>query len=374
MGRSFRDLSGQLWVHTHGRRGYPGGSSTDLAEGPNVVRSLANAQPGVLQGWAVISEEGITGQIRDLEGHLHPLSDLAVVGWPMKTPRRKTPPLGSRGIFGMLKEGRKRTKRYDRQSFLGQDSQTIFENANVGIVGLGGGGSHINQQLAHIGFQRVVLCDADLVESTNLNRLVGGTLQDARKKRPKVYVANRLFKKLQPYAEIDDRPARWEEKREPLRDCDLIFGCLDSFSARRDLEVFCRSLMIPIIDIGMAVLRPNGSAPEIRGQAIVSMPGEHCMHCLQFLTTENLAKEVQKYDASPQAQVIWPNGVLASTAVGYATALLMAWSGPAAPSCRLDYRGSQMTINPSNLITVLGTHKCAHFPLSQTGDPVLKKL
>jgi hypothetical protein len=374
MGRSFREMSGQLWVHTHGRRGQPRASATDLAEGPKVTQSLANAQPGAIQGWAVISEEGTAGQIRALEGHLHRLTNLAVVGWPMKVPVREASKLELGSILGMLKKGGKRDTRYDRQSFLGEHSQTIFENAKVGIVGLGGGGSHINQQLAHIGFQRVVLCDGDRVEGTNLNRLVGATLQDVRKRRHKVYIANRLFKKLQPDAEIDDRPARWEEKREALRDCDLIFGCLDSFCARRDLEAFCRSLMIPLIDIGMAVLRPDGAVPEIIGQAIVSMPGEHCMHCLQFLTSENLTREAQRYDGSPQPQVVWPNGVLASTAVGYAVVLLTGWSGATTPSCRVDYRGSQMTLSPSNLAAALGARRCAHFPLSKTGDPVFRKL
>ena len=67
----------------------------------------------------------------------------------------------------------KMTERYSRQSFLGPDAQERIERAVVGVVGLGGGGSHIVQQLAHIGFQRYVLYDDDAVEDTNLNRLIG---------------------------------------------------------------------------------------------------------------------------------------------------------------------------------------------------------
>jgi molybdopterin/thiamine biosynthesis adenylyltransferase len=48
----------------------------------------------------------------------------------------------------------------------------------VGLAGLGGGGSHIVQQLAHIGFQRFVVYEGDVVEESNLNRLVGATSID----------------------------------------------------------------------------------------------------------------------------------------------------------------------------------------------------
>jgi hypothetical protein len=49
--------------------------------------------------------------------------------------------------------------RYQSQSFLGDGSHAIMERAMIGIVGLGGGGSHIVQQTAHIGFKRYALYD-----------------------------------------------------------------------------------------------------------------------------------------------------------------------------------------------------------------------
>ena len=46
--------------------------------------------------------------------------------------------------------------RYSRQSFLGPGSEARIARCTVGVAGLGGGGSHIVQQLAHIGFKRYV--------------------------------------------------------------------------------------------------------------------------------------------------------------------------------------------------------------------------
>jgi tRNA A37 threonylcarbamoyladenosine dehydratase len=40
------------------------------------------------------------------------------------------------------------TERLSRQSFLGQSSDEILAHCRVGIIGLGGGGSHIAQQLS----------------------------------------------------------------------------------------------------------------------------------------------------------------------------------------------------------------------------------
>lgn len=47
--------------------------------------------------------------------------------------------------------------RYSRQSFLGKHAETLIRTCVVGVVGLGGGGSHITQQLVHIGFLHYVL-------------------------------------------------------------------------------------------------------------------------------------------------------------------------------------------------------------------------
>jgi molybdopterin/thiamine biosynthesis adenylyltransferase len=66
----------------------------------------------------------------------------------------------------------------NRQSFLGESLDDVLENCLIGIVGLGGGGSQIVQQLAHIGFKHYVLYDYDEIEDTNLNRLVGATKLD----------------------------------------------------------------------------------------------------------------------------------------------------------------------------------------------------
>lgn len=62
--------------------------------------------------------------------------------------------------------------------------------ARVGIICLGGGGPHVAQQLAHIGVGQYVLVDPDVIEETNLNRLVGGTLADVDASLTKIEISD----------------------------------------------------------------------------------------------------------------------------------------------------------------------------------------
>jgi hypothetical protein len=50
----------------------------------------------------------------------------------------------------------------------------------------GSRGSHIVQQLAHIGFQRYVIYDTGVVEESNLNRLVRAKSRDVSVETPKL--------------------------------------------------------------------------------------------------------------------------------------------------------------------------------------------
>ena len=268
--------------------------------------------------------------------------------------------------------------RGSRQSFLGPDAQDIFARARVAVLGLGGGGSHIVQQLAHVGFQQFVICDPDIVEDTNLNRLVAATEEDAKRGTRKVDVATRVIRGLAPNARIDAFFSRWEQNAETLRGVDLVFGCLDGYAARQSLEAFTRRYLLPLIDIGMDVHRAPGEAPSMSGQVIVSMPGELCMTCIGFLNSSTLTQEATNYrDAGIRPQVVWANGVLASTAVGIAVDVLTGWSGKTAAPLYLEYDGNTHTMTPHKRMRFALPASCNHFPVNDVdliGDPVLRTL
>ena len=76
-----------------------------------------------------------------------------------------------------------------RQSFLGEDSEEILISVTAGLVGYSGGGSHFGQQLAHVGVGNFVIVDPQLIEDTNLTRLVGWTRVPPTANQAQVVVA-----------------------------------------------------------------------------------------------------------------------------------------------------------------------------------------
>jgi len=256
-----------------------------------------------------------------------------------------------------------------RQSFLGADSETVLERSRAALVGLGGGGSHIAQQLAHIGLGHFLVIDPDFIEDTNLNRLVGATLEDVGLGTAKVDIAERVIKSVNPSAEVVKRLASWTEVTAELRGVDVIFACVDSMSCRSELESFARRFLIPLIDIGMDVHELNGEF-SISGQAMLSMPGGPCMRCMGLVTDDGLAKEAERYGAAGgKPQVVWPNGTLASVAVGFLMKLVTPWETQKVAPLLLEYDGDMQTVTPSNKLPYLPTH-CKHFVSPhELGDP-----
>lgn len=261
-------------------------------------------------------------------------------------------------------------KRFDRQSFLGERAQFLLESASVGIIGLGGGGSHVAQQLAHVGIGKLILFDPDQVEHSNLNRLVGATAQDADTHRRKVDVAARLIESVNPSTTVVRNSVQWQLAASTLREADVIVSCLDTYAARQDLEVSARRFLTPLVDVGMDVHQVDGR-PHISGQVIVSSPIGPCFRCFGFLTDASLRQEAQLYGAAGgRPQVIWANGVLASIAVGLVVQILTCWSSRDYPGEYLHYDGNTNCVSRSPRLIYAPT-LCAHFRDVGVGEPRL---
>ncbi len=261
--------------------------------------------------------------------------------------------------------------RLKRQSFLGPNCDALLEAATIGIVGLGGGGSHFAQQFAHVGIGGHVLSDGDIIDEFNTNRLVGGTLSDVEEEMPKIDIAQRTIRGLQPNARIVPILDRWQTARDFLKTCDIIVGAVDSVKERDELEGFARRYLIPYIDIGMDVIRLNESEFRIVGQVILSSPGEPCLWCCNVITDKRLHEEAEKYgEAGDRPQVIWPNGVLASTGVGLAIQLITPWFKNPPRFMFLQYDGNKGTVTPNLRVEMLKGRKCSHYPANETGDPL----
>lgn len=259
--------------------------------------------------------------------------------------------------------------RSQRQSFLGADSDRSFSRTVVAIVGLCGGGSHVAPQLAHIGIEGFRLFDPDHVDHTNLNRMLGSTPADADTRRLKTEVIHEQILRVRPSANVELIAKKWQEEHIRLRDCDAVFGCVDSFEQRGQLEAYCRRFLIPYIDIGMDVEKKREGHFNITGQVILSLPDHPCMWCMGFLNKQRMAEEVAQYgNAGDRPQVVWPNGVLASTAVGMFVGVLTPWRALQELVLFVEYDGNRHELRQSNVLSLVNSKACTHYPLSNTGD------
>lgn len=225
------------------------------------------------------------------------------------------------------------TERYSRQiAAFGSEGQRAIESSRVGIVGLGGLGSHVAQGLAHLGVQEYILVDHDVVDVHSLNRLPGTTPADSAAHTLKVQVAERTIMSVQPSARVRliPRSLRSGEAMRALVECRTIFGCVDNDLARMILTELSSAYEIALIDSATEFLRDGSRLIDVGGRVAVATPGTCCLLCLQALDREEIAaglesstgraiREAHGYglrrDEGPAPSVISLNGVIAYHAI-----------------------------------------------------------
>jgi molybdopterin/thiamine biosynthesis adenylyltransferase/proteasome lid subunit RPN8/RPN11 len=171
----------------------------------------------------------------------------------------------------------------DRQARLfGPAFNPLIRSLGVGIVGCGGTGSPTAMLLARLGIGHLLLVDDDTIELTNLNRVHGSRLDDAKANAPKVDVLAREIRE----AELGVRVATFRgwvgdaAVRDAVRSCDVIFGCTDDHDGRLFLNRLAYYYGIPVIDMGVRIIPASKDRPyEMASRVTVLTPGTPCLLC-----------------------------------------------------------------------------------------------
>lgn len=247
------------------------------------------------------------------------------------------------------------TDAFDRQvRAFGVEGQRLLQLMRVAIVGLGGTGSLVAQQLAHLGVADFILVDRDDIEATNLNRTVGSLRADIG--QPKVLVAERMIRSIRPDSRVlsiaEDVVDAGIGQR--LAEADLILSCTDSHASRHLLNQLAYQYLVPVIDLGVAINVPADGQVHFAGHVKALAPGLACLWCIANLDprlvreeTMNIAhRNADPYFGSGQGQVqpavISINGTMASLAV--TMFLAMAAGIPSTPRY-LVYDGNRARVN-----------------------------
>lgn len=95
------------------------------------------------------------------------------------------------------------------------------------------------------------------------------------------------------------------------------------------------------------------------------------MHCIGVLRPELIAREAAEYgSAGGRPQVIWPNGVLASMAVGIVVQMVTPWDETRPMPILLEYDGNVPEVRPAASSEFLRDRLCPHFAaVADIGDP-----
>ncbi|MEO0478717.1 MAG: ThiF family adenylyltransferase [Planctomycetota bacterium] len=139
---------------------------------------------------------------------------------------------------------------FDRQERIRGWDQSRLREAAVVVVGLGAIGSEVAQNLAKLGVGRLLLCDHDVIEPSNLSRIsyaAPGTVG-----RHKAEVAAEELGRIAPDCEVETRTRAFQSGvgLAELREADLVFSCLDTRAERVELNGRCNLVATPLIDGG----------------------------------------------------------------------------------------------------------------------------
>jgi molybdopterin/thiamine biosynthesis adenylyltransferase len=151
----------------------------------------------------------------------------------------------------------------NRETVTISDQLRLFRSRVV-VIGCGGLGGYLVEELARIGVGTLVVVDPDVFEEHNLNRQLLSS--PARLGKAKVEVARDRVREINPAVTVVARrdAFRRENAHDLLPGASLVLDGLDNVLTRRDLAAACRDLSLPLV---------HGAIAGWYGQVAVQLPG-----------------------------------------------------------------------------------------------------
>lgn len=147
----------------------------------------------------------------------------------------------------------------------------LLRQKKVLVVGCGGLGGHIIDQLARIGIGSICAVDGDVFDDTNLNRQLLSEVPLIGTGKAKA--AAERVRRVNPDVNIASVGAFLTEENalSLLEGCDIVMDALDNIQSRRILASACETAQIPYI---------YGAIQGWVAQTGISMPGDHLIEKL----------------------------------------------------------------------------------------------
>ena len=293
LGAAERDGTVPLWLHTH-----PGGCPLPSERDRQVDAAIADVfrlrSGSPFYGTVIVSPDdakgGLAGQSRftgTLEKDGASAESIArfwLVGdrwWLIKGADQ--PPCGLDGDM------------FDRSvRAFGEGVQRTIGALRIGIVGAGGTGSAVAEQLVRLGARNILLADADALSESNVTRVYGSTT--AQVGEHKTAVLARHLRSIAPGLRCTTVQGLCtsESVARALANVDVIFGCTDDNAGRLVLSRLSIYHLIPLIDMGVLLSSDEHEfLTDIDGRITIVSPGNACLICRGRVDVARAAAEMK---------------------------------------------------------------------------------
>lgn len=182
---------------------------------------------------------------------------------------------------------------------LGRSGQQQLLQSGAMIVGLGGLGGDVLEELARAGVGRIICVDRDTFDETNLNRQLLATCpglgaskaSQAHERAKEINEAVEVVAVTGALAEVP--PKLWQ-------DVDIAFDCLDNVPDRRTLAEKCSAVRIPLV---------HGAVGAWCGQVGVIWPGSGALESLYRNCRDVERTGVLPFTAATAASLMVSDGI-----------------------------------------------------------------
>jgi molybdopterin/thiamine biosynthesis adenylyltransferase/proteasome lid subunit RPN8/RPN11 len=288
-----------LWFHTHpGAHASPQPSARDRRVDEQITDLFRLRSASERYGAVIFAREPAGGLA--FSGHFGTASETMPIARLWEVGRR----LRLSHATDQLTATQPIDEMFDRNvRALGGAVQQVLASLSIAVVGCGGTGSAVAEQLVRLGVRSLTLIDPDHLSESNLTRVYGSTPQHVGQN--KAAVLGEHLTRIAPEAKIRTivGTINGEPVARELIENDVVFGCTDDNAGRLVLSRYASYFLTPVIDCGVLLSSDEHDLlTGIDGRVTILTPGDACLVCRDRIDLARAQAEVLPVDERARLQ------------------------------------------------------------------------
>ena len=284
------DKSVPIWLHTHpGENASPRPSASDLIVDEQLADLFRLRASSPIYGSIIFAR---AGDHICFTGHIESENDSNHIDRLWITGRRFIL------VKNWLYESVPPSVQFDRNiRAFGDEIQRVIGDLQVAVIGCGGTGSAVIEQLVRLGVRKIQIFDPKNLTDGNITRVYGSYIESVGK--PKVNVIEAHLNRIAPDAKVKSIQQKITHltAAKLLLDADIVFGCTDDNAGRLVLSRIATYLLTPVIDCGVLLSSDlGGNLIGIDGRITVVAPGTACLVCRNRIDLQRASAEMLSPD------------------------------------------------------------------------------